>query len=222
MPSSASGTRAGPSSARAREERRRVATILDWGFTHGRPRALESALRAACRRAVQCGGNAPPRLLRPTCSGKRRLRATRVRGRVFRAQHRHPRAARHRRSGHLRRPRVLLGDAPWIPIVPPPTHRSIARARRPARRRRPPSRVRGAGLTSIPAVRSKRLVVLNWLAQGFEPGRRYPESTVNLILAAVHPDTAALRRYLVDEDLVARARRVLEIRRHVRTRRRRQ
>ena len=46
--------------------------------------------------------------------------------------------------------------------------------------------------------------MLDWLAQRFEPGRHYPEATVNLILAAVHPDTAALRRYLVDEDILGR------------------
>ena len=42
--------------------------------------------------------------------------------------------------------------------------------------------VRDGRLTSIPTVRSKRLVVLDWLAQRFEPGRRYPEQTVNLII----------------------------------------
>ena len=64
--------------------------------------------------------------------------------------------------------------------------------------------VRDGRLTSIPAVRSKRLVVLDWLAQRFDPGRRYPEHTVNHILSEVHPDTAALRRYLVDEDIMTR------------------
>jgi hypothetical protein len=59
-------------------------------------------------------------------------------------------------------------------------------------------------LTSIPAVRAKRLVILDWLVQRFEPGRRYSESMVNLILGQVHPDTAALRRYLVDEGMLSR------------------
>jgi hypothetical protein len=66
--------------------------------------------------------------------------------------------------------------------------------------------VRDGKLTSIPAVRSKRLVVLDWLAQKFEPGRHYQEPAVNRIIAAVHPDTAALRRYLVDEGILARDR----------------
>jgi hypothetical protein len=65
--------------------------------------------------------------------------------------------------------------------------------------------VRDGRLTSIPAVHSKRLVVLDWLAQRFEPGRRYSEEMVNLILAQVHPDTAALRRYLVDDGFMSRA-----------------
>ena len=46
--------------------------------------------------------------------------------------------------------------------------------------------------------------MLDWLAQRFDPGRRYPEATVNLITRAVHPDTAALRRYLVDEGILDR------------------
>ena len=65
--------------------------------------------------------------------------------------------------------------------------------------------VRDGRLESIPTARSKRLVVLDVLAQDFEPGRRYPEETVNLVLARWHPDTAALRRYLVDEGFLARA-----------------
>jgi hypothetical protein len=59
-------------------------------------------------------------------------------------------------------------------------------------------------LTSIPAAWAKRRVVLEWLAQRFEPGRRYSENMVNLSLAQVHPDTAALRRYLVDDGFMSR------------------
>jgi hypothetical protein len=65
--------------------------------------------------------------------------------------------------------------------------------------------VRDGRLISIPSVHSKRLVVLDWLAQRFEPGRRYSEQMVNLVLAQAHPDTAALRRYLVDDDFLSRA-----------------
>ena len=59
-------------------------------------------------------------------------------------------------------------------------------------------------LVQIPAVHSKRLVVLDWLARMFEPGKAYPESEVNEQLSAVHPDYAALRRYLVDDEFLHR------------------
>lgn len=59
-------------------------------------------------------------------------------------------------------------------------------------------------LTSIPTSRAKRAVLLDWLAQDFELGRRYSEKMVNLILGKRHHDTAALRRYLIDEELLAR------------------
>jgi hypothetical protein len=64
--------------------------------------------------------------------------------------------------------------------------------------------VRDGRLTSIPTAWGKRRVVLDWLAQRFEPGRRYSEAMVNLSLAQVHPDTAALRRYLVDDGFLSR------------------
>jgi hypothetical protein len=59
-------------------------------------------------------------------------------------------------------------------------------------------------LTHIPATRSKRLVVLDFLAGQFEPGRIYPEEQVNYLLGRFHVDYAALRRYLVEEELVER------------------
>jgi hypothetical protein len=64
--------------------------------------------------------------------------------------------------------------------------------------------VRDGKLTHIPAVHSKRLVVLDWLATRFEPGEAYPEKDVNEKIKAVHPDYAALRRYLVDEGFLHR------------------
>jgi hypothetical protein len=64
--------------------------------------------------------------------------------------------------------------------------------------------VRDGRLTRIPTTRSKRLVVLDRLAQEFEPGERYSERSVNLVLADWHPDTASLRRYLVDEGFLTR------------------
>lgn len=64
--------------------------------------------------------------------------------------------------------------------------------------------LRNGRLTSIPAQRTKRLVVLGHLVRVFEAGVRYPEREVNALLAVWHPDVAALRRYLVDEGLLTR------------------
>ena len=64
--------------------------------------------------------------------------------------------------------------------------------------------VRNGRLVQIPAVHSKRLVVLDWLATLFEPGQAYPEKEVNERLSAVHADYAALRRYLVDDEFLHR------------------
>jgi hypothetical protein len=59
-------------------------------------------------------------------------------------------------------------------------------------------------LVRIPAARSKRRVILEHLAACFEPGVKYPEKAVDAILRAWHPDYASLRRYLIDEELLAR------------------
>ena len=63
----------------------------------------------------------------------------------------------------------------------------------------------GERLKEIPAKRKKRLVVLHWLAERFEPDRRYGELEVNALLKQHHPDCAALRRELVDAHLLERA-----------------
>ena len=63
----------------------------------------------------------------------------------------------------------------------------------------------GSRLTQIPAQIGKRRIVLERLAQDFDPGVRYPERQVNMMLQLVHADYAALRRYLVDEGFLTRA-----------------
>jgi hypothetical protein len=60
-------------------------------------------------------------------------------------------------------------------------------------------------LHTIPSKHSKLLVVLDYLAQRFEPGVRYPEASVNEILGEFHADYAALRRYLVENGFLDRA-----------------
>lgn len=62
----------------------------------------------------------------------------------------------------------------------------------------------GGTLTAIPASRKKREVILNWLAEQFEPGVRYPEKQVNAIIQRYHWDSATLRRELVDGRWLAR------------------
>jgi hypothetical protein len=64
--------------------------------------------------------------------------------------------------------------------------------------------LRGGRLTQIPLARHKRLVVLDHICRVFDIGVRYPEREVNAFLRAFHPDTAALRRYLVDEGFLTR------------------
>ena len=59
-------------------------------------------------------------------------------------------------------------------------------------------------LRTIPAQRKKRLIVLEKLAEAFEPGHTYTEREVNLIIADVHDDFATLRRDLVDERFMTR------------------
>jgi hypothetical protein len=59
-------------------------------------------------------------------------------------------------------------------------------------------------LVAIPARRGKRIPILNRLAQEFEIGVRYSECEVNDALRAFHADTAALRRYLIDEGFMTR------------------
>ena len=64
--------------------------------------------------------------------------------------------------------------------------------------------VRDGRLTSMPRPGRKRQLVLEHLVQQFEPGRRYAEPEVNLVLRQWWSDVAALRRYLVDAALLAR------------------
>lgn len=60
-------------------------------------------------------------------------------------------------------------------------------------------------LRVIPAKRNAKLVVFAWLVERFEVGPRYPEASVNRMLADAHPDFATLRRGLYDEHFVDRS-----------------
>ena len=64
--------------------------------------------------------------------------------------------------------------------------------------------VRGDRIAALPAKQAKRLLLLDAVAQAFEPGVRYSETVVSDFLATVHDDYAALRRYLVDSEFLSR------------------
>jgi hypothetical protein len=65
---------------------------------------------------------------------------------------------------------------------------------------------RGDRLVSLPARAGKRAVLLRIVRDRcFPDDRDYEEKEVNMRLALLHPDVAALRRYLVDSGLMTRA-----------------
>ena len=64
--------------------------------------------------------------------------------------------------------------------------------------------IKDGRIVQIPRQNAKRRVILDVLAQEFEPGVRYSEREVNEIVGRFHADTAALRRYLVDEEFMER------------------
>ena len=55
-----------------------------------------------------------------------------------------------------------------------------------------------------PRSQERRAVLLDFLAQNFEPGERYSERQVNAVLGRFHDDFAMLRRYLVDSGFMQR------------------
>ncbi|MFN8167823.1 MAG: DUF2087 domain-containing protein [Candidatus Nanopelagicales bacterium] len=63
---------------------------------------------------------------------------------------------------------------------------------------------RDGRIVSMPAKWSRRLVLLDVVAQGFEPGEVYDETEVNAVLRPWWDDVAALRRYLVDAGMLGR------------------
>jgi hypothetical protein len=65
--------------------------------------------------------------------------------------------------------------------------------------------IRRGRITAWPAKRSRRRLLLDQVAQAFEPGRIYPEYAVNQILKQVVDDHCTLRRYLVDEEFLSRS-----------------
>jgi hypothetical protein len=84
---------------------------------------------------------------------------------------------------------------PVEPLDPDPARAAVLRAF-----------IRDGRLVRLPAARGKRRVVLEHIVASFEPGVTYREREVDAVLRAWYPDHATLRRYLVDEQLMARER----------------
>ncbi|MEY4497366.1 MAG: hypothetical protein RLZZ364_671 [Actinomycetota bacterium] len=59
-------------------------------------------------------------------------------------------------------------------------------------------------LSSIPARSSRKIELLNRLAQEFTVGVTYTERQINEILARFHEDTAALRRHMIEFGVMER------------------
>lgn len=59
-------------------------------------------------------------------------------------------------------------------------------------------------LKQIPPAKNRLLIILNFIVDAFAFDTNYTEKEVNTILRRFHLDTAALRRYLVDNGLMAR------------------
>ena len=65
--------------------------------------------------------------------------------------------------------------------------------------------VRDGRLTALPTAEGKKRLLLDVICQDLEPGRRYSEPEVNLVLRRWHDDVASLRRWLVDLGYLDRA-----------------
>lgn len=70
---------------------------------------------------------------------------------------------------------------------------------------------RNGKLMNIPAARNKRVIVLQYLLEQFDPQRTYVEREVNELLGAFHEDFATLRRELVDYGYLTREKGVYQV-----------
>jgi hypothetical protein len=59
-------------------------------------------------------------------------------------------------------------------------------------------------LISIPSKLPKKLAVLRHIASELSPDTKYPEKQLNEIIAKYHPDTAALRRHMIEYGIFER------------------
>ena len=66
-------------------------------------------------------------------------------------------------------------------------------------------------LTTIPAARKQRVIVLQFLLEQFDPAREYPEREVNELLGSFNEDFATLRRELVDYGYLVREKGIYQV-----------
>lgn len=59
-------------------------------------------------------------------------------------------------------------------------------------------------ITAFPRKPSRKLILLDIVAQLFEPGVKYTELEVNALLRSIIDDYVTARRYLIDFQLLAR------------------
>jgi hypothetical protein len=59
-------------------------------------------------------------------------------------------------------------------------------------------------LISIPVKSAKKIAVLRHIASELSPDSKYPEKQLNEIIAKYHPDTAALRRHMIEYGILER------------------
>lgn len=90
-----------------------------------------------------------------------------------------------------------MAEQPGQPLGQPPDQQERERVLR--RFLGPDGRI-----TSMPAKASKRLPVLDHVAQAFAIGERFAEAEVDAVLRGFHDDYPALRRYLVEGGFLER------------------
>ena len=59
-------------------------------------------------------------------------------------------------------------------------------------------------LISIPVKAAKKIAVLKEIAKKLSPDTKYPEKELNALIATYHPDTAAIRRHMIEYGILER------------------
>ena len=59
-------------------------------------------------------------------------------------------------------------------------------------------------LISIPVKAAKKIAVLKEIAKKLSPDTKYPEKELNTVIATYHPDTAAIRRHMIEYGILER------------------